>query len=60
MMNTGIIYSIAILVSIPIGFIIDNIMNKKLNKINEERIKEIERKLAHIESLQKELRKYKD
>ena len=55
-MNIGIIYSIAILVSIPIGFIIDNIMNK----INEERIKEIKRKLAHIESLQKELRKYKD
>ena len=59
-MNAGIIYSIAILVSIPISFIIDNIMNKKLNKINEERIKEIERKLTHIESLQKELRKYKD
>lgn len=60
MMNTGIIYSIAILISIPISFIIDNIMNKKLNKINEEQIKEIERKLAYIESLQKELRKYKD
>ena len=59
-MNTGIIYSIAILISISISFIIDNIMNKKLNKINEERIKEIERKLAHIESLQKELRKYKN
>ena len=59
-MNTGIIYSIAILVSIPISFIIDNIMNKHLNKINEERIKEIERKLAHIESLQKELSKYKN
>ena len=59
-MNIGIIYSIAILVSIPISFTIDNIMNKKLNKINEERIKEIERKLEHIESLQKELRKYKD
>lgn len=59
-MNTGIIYSIAILISIPISFIIDNIMNKKLNKINEEQIKEIERKLAYIESLQKELRKYKD
>lgn len=59
-MNTGIIYSIAILVSILISFIIDNIMNKKFNKINEERIKEIERKLTHIESLQKELRKYKD
>lgn len=60
MMNAGIIYSIAILISIPISFIIDNIMNKKLNKINEERRKEIEIKLAHIESLQKELRKYKD
>ena len=59
-MNTGIIYSIAILVSMFIGFIIDNIMNKHLNKIDEERIKEIERKRAHIESLQKELRKYKD
>ena len=60
MMNIGIIYSIAILVTIPISFIIDNIMNKHLNKINEEKIKEIERNLAHIENVQKELSKYKD
>ena len=59
-MNTGIIYLIAILVSIPISFIIDNIMNKHLNKINGEGIKKAKRKLAHVESLQKELRKYKD
>ena len=59
-MKIGIIYSIAILVSIIIGNIIDYIANKHLNKINEERIKEIKRKLAHIESLQEELKKYKD
>ena len=59
-MNTGIICSIAILVSIPISLIIDNIMNKHLNKINEEGIKEIKRKYTHIENLQKGLRKYKD
>ena len=59
-MNTGIIYLIAILISMPIGLIIDNIVNKHFNKINEERIKEIERQLDHIESLKEELRKYKD
>ena len=51
------IYIIAIILSIPIATIIDNITNKKLDKIKQENIKEIEEKIEYNKYLQRELKK---
>lgn len=51
------IYIIAIILSIPITIIIDNAINKKLNKIQQENIKKIEEKIAYNKYLQQELKK---
>lgn len=51
------IYIIALIISIPITIIIDNAINKKLDKIQQENIKEIEEKIAYNKYLQQELKK---
>lgn len=54
------IYFISVLLSVPIGFIIDNMLDKHFDKINRKKIEKIEKNISHCEHLLKKLKGEKD
>lgn len=50
------IYFMSILLSIPIGCIIDNMLDKYFDKINRKKIEEIEKNIVDCEHLLKKLK----
>lgn len=50
------IYFISVLLSVPIGIIIDNMLDKHFDKINRKKIEKIEKNIVDCEHLLKKLK----
>lgn len=50
------IYFISVLLSIPIGIIIDNMLDKHFDKINQKNIKKLEKNISDCEYFLKKLK----